>query len=147
MLILMMFAAITTGPASEAQALGLRLARTNGIATLAPTLAQKDITELAQEDPSLLPDQRKRLMEIGNEVAKAGIERVAQAFGAGYAKHLSLHDLRVLVRQSESPEAIRFRAAEPLVLLEAAAALGSIDLKKMTAARMCEETGKLCNRH
>lgn len=147
MLMLLVLAAVAADPGLEAKALGIRLARTNGIVTLAPALAQKDIAELAKEDPSMSSDQRQRLIEIGKEETQAGIDRIVQAFGAGYAKRLSLPDLRILVRQNESPEAARLRAAEPLVLMETAATLGSIDLKKTTAARMCKETGKLCNRH
>lgn len=145
--VLLLLAAVSVAPSSEADGLGLRLARTDAIVAIAPTMVQKDLGELANEDPSLSPEQRKRLFEIGNDEGKTGIERVVRALGAAYAKHLSVHDLRVLVEQNESPEAARRRAAEPSVLIEAMTALGSMDLKKATAARMCIETGKLCARH
>jgi hypothetical protein len=88
MLILLVLAAAAAGPGLEGKALGIRLARTKGIVTLAPTLAQKDVAELAKEDPSMSSDQRQRLIEIGKEETQAGIDRIVQAFGAGYAKHL-----------------------------------------------------------
>lgn len=147
MLVLLVLAATSMPPSSEAQALGMRLARTNGIVTIAPIMVQKDLVDLENEDPSLSPEQRKRLFEIGNEEGKAGIERVVGALGAAYAKYLSVHDLRILVKQNESAEAARRRAAEPSVIIEAMRTLGSMDLKKVTAARMCKESAKLCARH
>jgi hypothetical protein len=64
-----------------------------------------------------------------------------------YSRHLSVQDLRVLVRQNESAQAVRRRAVEPSVIAEAMTMLGEIDFKKVTASRMCKETGKLCQRH
>ena len=147
MLVLLLLAAASTAPASEAEELGLRLARTSGIVTIAPMLIQKDLADLAAEEPSLSPEQRRRLFEIGNEEGKAGIERLVGVLGAAYAKRLSVQDLRILVEQNESVEAARRRAAEPSVMIEAITALGSMDLKKATAARMCKDSGKLCARH
>jgi hypothetical protein len=147
MLPLLILAAASNAPSAETEALGKRLARTSGIVTIAPMMVQKDLAELANEDPSLSAEQRQRLFQIGQDEADAGIERVVGALGAAYAKRLSVHDLRKLVQQNESPEAARRRAAEPSVMLEAMTTLGSMDLKKAAAGRMCKETGKLCARH
>ena len=147
MLILMALAAMTMSPGREAEALGIRLARTSGIATIAPMMVQKDLAELSKEDPSLSSAQRERLRQIGSAEGQAGIELVVAALGASYAKHLSLRDLRALVRQNESAEAVRRRAAEPSVIMEAMTNVGSMDFKKISAARMCKESGKLCARH
>ena len=144
MLILLALAAASSSPTEEAKALGLRLARTSGIVTIAPMLVKKDLTEIAESNPTLSSIERKRLMQIGAEEGKAGTERIAAALGAAYARHLSVRDLKVLVDQNESPEAVRRRAAEPTAMIEAMAALGSMDFKKTTAARMCQETKKLC---
>ena len=113
MLFLLALAAVSAAPNREAEALGIRLARTSGIATIAPMMVQKDLAELANEDPSLSSVQRERLRQIGNAEGRAGIELVVAALGASYAKRLSLRDLRALVKQNESPEAGRRRAAEP----------------------------------
>ena len=146
MLVLLLLAGASIAPSSEAEALGLRLARTNGLVAIAPMMVEKDVADLAKEDPSLSPEQRKRLFAIGNDEGKAGIERLVKVLGAAYAKQLSVQDLRILVEQNESGEAARRRAAEPSVLIEAMTTLGSMDLKKATAARMCIDTGKLCVR-
>jgi hypothetical protein len=101
MLFLMALVAVSAAPGREAEALGVRLARTSGIATIAPMMVQKDLTELAKEDPSLSSAQRERLRQIGSAEGQAGIELVVAALGASYAKHLSLRDLRALVKQNE----------------------------------------------
>jgi hypothetical protein len=147
MLFLMALVAVSAAPGREAEALGVRLARTSGIATIAPMMVQKDLTELAKEDPSLSSAQRERLRQIGSAEGQAGIELVVAALGASYAKHLSLRDLRALVKQNESAEAVRRRVAEPSVIMEAMTNVGSMDFKKITAARMCKENGKVCARH
>jgi hypothetical protein len=137
------------GPPSlvEAEALGVRLARTTGILTVAPMLVEKDTIGLADEDKTLTPTERTRLLIIGREEGRTGLDRIAAALGHGYAKRLSLADLRVLVAQNESPAAVNFRASVPAVLSEAMAGVGSIDLKKATSERACREIGKFCNRH
>ena len=145
MLVLLALAAASSSPSEQAKALGLRLARTSGVVTIAPMLVQKDLAEIAGSNPMLSSIERKRLMQIGTEEVEAGTERIAGALGAAYARHLSVRDLKVLVGQNESPEAVRRRAAEPTAMIEAMAALGSMDFKKATAARMCQETKKLCS--
>lgn len=147
MWVLLALAAASSSPSEEAKALGLRLARTSGIVTIAPMLVQKDLSEIAESNPTLSSIERKRLMQIGTEEGKAGIERIAAALGTAYARHLSVRDLKILVNQNESPEAVRRRTAEPTAIVEAMAALGSMDFKKATAARMCQETKKLCATH
>jgi hypothetical protein len=143
-LILAQAAASTMSP--EAQDLGLRLARTTGLAAIAPVLVEKDLTDLANEYPALSSGERQRLMTLGRTEAKVGLERIMAAIGSGYARRLSIDDLRVLVAHGESPAAARWRAAEPLVIAEATGALGSLDLKKSVAAAFCREARKLCDR-
>lgn len=130
----------------EAQELGVRLARTSGLAAIAPALVEKDLTELANEYPALSSGERQRLMTIGRTEAEVGLGKVLAAIGSGYARRLSVEDLRVLVANGESPAAARWRAAEPLVIAEAMGTLGSMDLKKNVAAAFCREAGKLCDR-
>jgi hypothetical protein len=85
-------------------------------------------------------------MNVGRAEAQAGIDKIMKAIGSGYARHLSVEDLRVLVAHGESPAAARWRTAEPLVIAEAMGALGSMDLKKNVAAAFCRQAGKLCDR-
>lgn len=115
--------------------------------TIAPLLIDKDLGELANQYPNLSNDERERLIRIGHEEGQLGFIRIAAALGDAYAQRLTVKDLAVLVRQNESPEAIRRRAAEPSVLLSAISALGSLDPKKSTAARMCKEIKKSCDRN
>ena len=138
---------IVEAPSPEADALGVRLARTTGLLTMAPMLIEKDLGELAGEDKTLSAADRERLMAIGRDEGRKGMDRIAAALGRGYARRLSLEDLRVLVAQNESPAAAHFRASVPAVMVEAMGALGAIDLKGSVAARMCKETGKMCARH
>ena len=144
LLILAQAAASSISP--EAQDLGLRLARTSGLAAIAPALIEKDLAELAKEDPALTPAERQRLMTLGRAEARAGLEKIMQAIGSGYARHLSVEDLRILVAHGESPAANRWRKAEPVVVAEAVGALGSMDLKKKVATEFCREARKLCSR-
>jgi hypothetical protein len=137
-----------SGPAipSEAQLLGVRLAKTSGFAAIAPSLIEKDLAELAREDASLSAAQRERLLSIGRTEARAGLEKVMLAIGSGYARRLSVEDLRVLVAHGESPAAVRWRTAEPAVIADAMGTIGEMDLKKNVAAAFCRDSGKLCDR-
>lgn len=146
MILALAYLAAIASPSAEAKRLGLRLARTSGIVTIAPLLIEKDLAELAKEDSTITADERQRVLTLGREEGKRGLDRVSAALGDAYAQRLSLSDLKVLVRQNESAEAVRRRAAEPEVLMSAMAALGSLDLKKNTAVLMCKEAKKLCNR-
>lgn len=143
-LILAQAAASTISP--EAQDLGVRLAKTSGLAAMAPALIEKDLTDLANENPALSAEERQRLMSLGRAEAQVGLEKIMKAIGSGYARRLSVSDLQVLVAHGESPSAARWRIAEPLVIAEAMGALGSMDLKKKVAAAFCRQTGKLCDR-
>jgi hypothetical protein len=145
---LLLFLLQGTVPAlpSEAQQLGVRLARTSGLAAIAPALIEEDLAELAREDASLSPVERERLLSIGRREARAGLEKLMQAIGSGYAQRLSITDLRVLVAHGESPAAARWRTAEPAVIAGAMGTLGEMDLKKNVAAAFCRDVGKLCNR-
>jgi hypothetical protein len=144
-LILAQAAASTMSP--EAQDLGVRLARTSGLAAVAPALIEKDLNELANEYPALSTRERQRLMALGRTEADVELTKILAAIGSGYARRLSVDDLRVLVAHGESPAAARWRAAEPLVIAEAMGTLGSMDLKKNVAAAFCREAHKLCDRN
>lgn len=145
-LLLMLLQASAPAASSEADQLGVRLARTSGLAAIAPALIEKDLAELTREDASLGTEEKERLLGIGRAEAQIGLERVMQAIGSRYARRLSLEDLRVLVAHGESPAAARWRAAEPFVVTEAMSSLGEMDLKRKVAAEFCRTSGKLCSR-
>ena len=145
MLILLPILLQAAAPSPEALDLGVRLARTGGLAALAPTLIEKDLTELAA-DKSLSEAERARLFTVGRREANEGLDKIMRAMGAAYARRLSVEDLRALVAHGESPTAARQRAAEPAVIMESMSAMGSMDLKKNVAAAFCKDSGKLCER-
>jgi hypothetical protein len=148
MLALAIAIAVDAAPAisNEAENLGRRLAATSGIATMAPLLIEKDLEELSKEAPILTPAEKRRLLELGHEEGRRGVDRLISALGHAYASRLSVSDLRVLVAQNEGEAAVRRRALEPSAIMETMRVLGQIDLKKNVAAAFCNETGKLCHR-
>ncbi|PSJ39004.1 DUF2059 domain-containing protein [Allosphingosinicella deserti] len=133
-------------PSPEAHDLGVRLARTTGLAAIAPALIEKDLTELASANPALTGAERTQLLEIGRKEGRTSVEKLTEAIGSAYAERLSVADLRLLVAHGESPAAARWRAAEPAVIAQAMGALGELDLKKNAAAAFCRQSGKLCDR-
>lgn len=143
--ILVALALEAAAPSAEAVDLGRRLAATGTLATLAPMLIEKDLGELAKESP-LTPAEQARLIEIGRGQGKAAIDRMVGAFGQAYAAKLSIEDLHELVAHAESPSERRLRAIQPAAIAEAMKTLGEIDIKTVSAAAFCKETGKLCNR-
>ena len=139
-------ATATPAPSPIALALGRRVAGSGALATIAPAMLEKDLTELLAEDPKLDPAERAKLVEIGRRRARAEQEKMMDALGAAYARALSIADLQVLVRQLDSPASRYWRAAQPRVMMEAMRVVGGIDYKKETATEFCAATGKLCNR-
>ena len=137
----------TAAPMTEAQSLGRRLAAAGSLATIIPLIVEKDLGELADEDPTLKPTERDQLLAIGHAQAQAGMQRLTDALGDSYARHLSIDDLRTLVVQNESAAARHWRAIEPAAIADAVQAVGQMDLKKDTAALFCTRTGKLCTHH
>jgi hypothetical protein len=133
-------------PDAEAEALGKRLAAAGGLAALIPLVIEKDLADLAGEDPALTPDEKAQLLAIGRARGREGLGRLTDALGHGYATRLSPAELRALVATAESPAARQLRAVEPFVIVGALQALGGLDLKKETAEAFCKQTGKLCRR-
>lgn len=129
---------------AEAEELGLRLARTGTLVTLAPVLAQKDLAELIGEHPELSEGDKQQLRATGQKIAAADAERIARAMGHSYARRLSVAELRELVAASESAAGRHARAVLPQVLAETMQGLGAIDFKGETSAAFCHDTGKLC---
>lgn len=133
-------------PTPEALALARRLAETGALATMLPMMIDKDLADLAAERPSLTAAQRSALIATGRRLAGAQRDRLMAALADGYARRLSIADLRTLVATAETPAARRKREADLPVVAGAMQALGAFDLKKETAARFCRDTGALCDR-
>lgn len=141
---MLMAGATPVSPSAEAERLGLRLARTGTLATLAPLLAAKDGEELVAAHPELSDAEKTRLRAVVKRTTDAAIERLNGAFGHAYAKRLSVAELRTLVAHAESSAAARWRTIMPAALTEAMGSAGTLDLKKDGTAAFCQETGKLC---
>lgn len=137
---------VALAPTPEAVSLGIRLARAGTLATVIPLQIEKDLDELAMEDPSLSIEEKAQLSALGRANGQAGLNKLMIALGSEYAQRLSLDDLQLLVAQAESSAARRRRAVEPVVMIETMKALGTIDLKKNIAHEFCLQTGKLCQR-
>jgi hypothetical protein len=144
MLVAMMVQAPT--PSAAALELARRLAAHGALAMVAPMMAEKDLADLASEDPTLTTEQKARLLAIGHTEARTALDRLTRTLGVRYAAKLSIADLRTLVAQTESPAAARLRAIQPGVVAETMTTIGTLDLKKQTAAAFCKESGKLCDR-
>jgi len=143
-LLLQATASATATP--EAVDLGRRLAATGTLASLIPLIVEKDLTELAAEDPAMTTADREALFTLGRAQGEAGRARLVEAMGAVYARELPVDDLRRLVAHAEDPAAQRMRALQPRLMMETMATLGPIDLKKDVAAAVCRDRRRLCGR-
>lgn len=146
MLLLALALQAASAPSPDALALAKRLAAGGTLANLLPEMVEKDLTELAAERPTLTEAQQDRIIATGKALAATHIKELIDRMARGYARRLSLADLKELVAAAESPAAQRKRAADIPVTSEAMAAMGSFDLKKETAAKMCAEAKLLCER-
>lgn len=137
-------ALLAAAPTTEAEALGLRLARAGTLATLLPMTARSETEELVKAAPALTPAEQDRLRAIAAETARAGAERIATAMGHAYAERLTLPELRTLVAAAEAPAQRRFRAILPEVMAQAMTTAGGLDFKREVRAAFCRDTGKWC---
>ncbi|WP_188656909.1 hypothetical protein [Sphingomonas metalli] len=133
-------------PPAEALPLARELAEAGTLATLLPMLIGKDLDDLAKERPGFTPEQQRQLRATGEAIAARRRGQVIDALATAYARRLSVADLRTLVAASRTPAARAKRAADVPVTMEAMATLGSIDLKKETAAQFCRDTRLFCDR-
>jgi hypothetical protein len=141
---LLLVQAAAAAPSPEAEALGLRLARSGTMAAILPLMAQKETDELVAAHPELTPAEQAKLRDTAKTTFAAGAAKVEAAFSRAYAGKLTVPDLRALVAQAESAPAKRLRAVLPGVMAEALATLGAMDFKGETLAAFCRDTGKAC---
>lgn len=143
-LALLLTAAAVPPPASEAEALGRRLAASGGLAAMLPAITAKETEEMLGEHPEWTEADRAAFRATARDIASQSADRLFDAIGHGYATTLSLEDLRALVRFNESDTARRWRAAEPKAVMGALQAVGEIDFKATTRQAFCKQTGKGC---
>lgn len=136
----------TAAPSAEAEALGLRLARTGTLSALLPTIATKETEEMVAAHPELTPDEQAKLRATAKSRFEAEVAKIDAAFARAYASRLSVDELRTLVAQADSAPAKRLRAVQPSVMAEAVGAMGQMDFKGETLAAFCRDTGKACEK-
>ena len=140
----LVLATATPAVPAEADAWGLRLARTGTLATLLPMMVAKDTEELVAGQTGLNDADRAALRIVAAKKAEQGISRVMAVEGHAYASFLSLDDLKALVRFNESAVSRHFRAAQPKVIGATMQGLAGVDFKKDVLTEFCKQTGKAC---
>lgn len=135
---------LAAAPSAEAEALGIRLARTGTLAALLPMAVAKDTEELIAKTRDLTPAEQAQLRAMAQETGRAGMEKIFAAEGKAYAAALSVEDLRALVAAAESAPARRMRAAMPQVIATTVKTVDGMDFKKDAMAAFCAKTGKGC---
>ncbi|WP_375397986.1 hypothetical protein [uncultured Sphingomonas sp.] len=144
MMIWLIALAAAAQPLSEAEQLGMRMARAGALATMGPALAERDIGETIADHPEWTKDDIARYRVIARRMASGKIDAIVLALGRAYAKRLSVADMRVLAEAAESPAAARRRAIEPVAVAEAMQSMDKLDMTTDSLAAFCKETGKGC---
>jgi hypothetical protein len=135
---------LAAAPSTEAEALGMRLAKAGTLAALLPMMEVKETEELVAQHKQLSAAEQAQLRATAQEVATTSADRLFAAEGRAYAAELSVEDLRALVAHAESGPAKRMRAAQPKVIAATMQSVGGIDFKKDVLAAFCAKTGKAC---
>ena len=145
MVSLLLLAALAAGqPSVEALRLGRALAETGTLATLLPLIQQKETDELVSAHPELDVSDKARLRQTAERVYRDTRERLMEVEARGYARRLSLADLRAAVEFQNSPAGKSYRSAIPAVVVDTMQLIGKMDYKGDVLAAYCRETGKLC---
>lgn len=133
-----------SAPTAEAEALGLRLARTGTLGTLLPMLIAKDTDELVAEHKELGLRDAAKLRAVAAETGRSTTDRAMAVEGHAYAGLLSVAELRALVAFGESPVAARQRSVQPQVIAATVAGLAGFDFKKQALAAYCNNNANPC---
>ena len=131
-------------PSAEAEALGAELSRLGLLASVLPTLVQKQADEIVAAHPELSDPDKAALRAAVVAAAQTGFDKLYAAIGHGYAQALSVADLRAVVAYERSAPAAHYNAAVLGVMLQSVKAVQGYDLKKESVAAFCARTGKLC---
>jgi hypothetical protein len=109
-------------------------------------MQQKETEELVAAHPELSAAEKTQLRATAKRTYEAGRERLMQAEAQGYAKRMSLEDLRAAIAYQRSPAGTRYRAAVPGVIVDTMQIVGKMDFKGDVVAAYCKKTGKLCGK-
>ncbi|MBX3594766.1 hypothetical protein [Sphingomonas sp.] len=131
-------------PAPEAARLGRELAATGPLATVLPMIAEKETGEMLADHSDWSEADRAAFRATARRVYADGRDRLIAAIGAGYAKRLSVADLKTLLAAARSKAAGRRRAVEPMVIAEAMQSLGQLDFKGDVRKAWCAAGGRDC---
>jgi hypothetical protein len=142
MIVLLVLALAAATP--EAEALGLRLAKSAGFSLVEPTSAANDIEELVKTHPELTVAEKDQLRATARRVINQETDKIVTALGHNYTENLSIDDLRALVAVTETVPYQHYRAAMPALASQAVNAASNFDLKGETITAFCGETGKAC---
>jgi hypothetical protein len=142
--LLFLAAAAAAHPSAEGLRLGRALAETGTLATLLPMIQKKEADELVDAHPELDAAGKARLRQVADQVYRENRERLMDAEAHGYAKRLSLTDLRAALAFQNSAPGKSYRAAIPGVTADTVQLIGKVDYKRDVLAAYCKTTGKLC---
>ena len=131
-------------PNAEALKLGRALADAGTLAHLLPLMESAQVAELVGENADMAAGDQAALRASAHKVFVGGAERLLAAEGLGYARLLSLGELRDVVGFERSAAGRAYRAATPQVITATMAEVGKIDFKGQVRAAFCKEKGKLC---
>ncbi|WP_336960125.1 DUF2059 domain-containing protein [Sphingobium aquiterrae] len=135
---------LAAAPTAQAEALGIRLARSGTLASVLPAVAARETEELVSAHPELSAADVATLRATAADIARKGQDRILQAEGRAFAERLGEDDLKTLVAFYESPAAARMKAATPDVMKATMDLVGTVDFKGETMAAFCKATGKGC---
>ncbi len=131
-------------PSSEANSLARQVAEGGALAAILPVLEARDTLQILAEHPQLSPGEKQALLASAHRTFLRGRDRLMEATARGYAKRLSIQDMRALVKFQRSKAARNHAAATPAVIAESMKAMGPMNFKADAVAVYCRESGNLC---
>lgn len=132
---------VTKNPAPEAEALGVKLAQTDTLRTMASLASAKEAGLVLQSQPNLSEEERQRLVSITFNAAELEVRRVLLSLGHYYAQFLTVEELHSLVTAQDTPAAKRMQA----VTAGAIFTVSALDTKSAVTAALCHENRKFCS--
>jgi hypothetical protein len=146
MVILLVLAAATAQPSSEAVRLGQKIARSGTLAALLPLMKEQQIKELLGAHPELSSADQAKLRVTAERIFASRRNRLLDGEGRAYAANLSVADLRVVAAYYRTGAARRMQAALPKVIATTMESVQGLDFKADVLAAYCKDTGKLCGK-
>ena len=131
-------------PSAEAVEWGTRLARSGTFSRIGPMVAEQQTGDVIKAHPELTPAEQAELRSLSRTTLTSGMDRIAAAMGAGYARAMPLADIKAVVAFQESAAGRSYRAAEPQAVAAAMSGMGQMDFRGDMLKAFCAKTGKLC---